>query len=108
MSPPYLRDLGFQRNQPEDREALSRARRPGSGNLGHSGGWQNTEGNNTHTSIHIPIQQESQTRGLETYGSSSSAPPTPQRFISMEHLQQEVQPGISLGRTWRKLPEDLS
>ncbi|MBW0548379.1 hypothetical protein O181_088094 [Austropuccinia psidii MF-1] len=26
----------------------------------------------------------------------------------MEHGQQEVQPGISLGRTWRKLPEDLS
>ncbi|MBW0549570.1 hypothetical protein O181_089285 [Austropuccinia psidii MF-1] len=26
----------------------------------------------------------------------------------MEHGQQEVQPGISLGRTWSKLPEDLS
>ncbi|MBW0541856.1 hypothetical protein O181_081571, partial [Austropuccinia psidii MF-1] len=26
----------------------------------------------------------------------------------MEHGQQEVQPGIALGRTWRKLPEDLS
>ncbi|MBW0529437.1 hypothetical protein O181_069152 [Austropuccinia psidii MF-1] len=26
----------------------------------------------------------------------------------MEHGQQEVQPGIPLGRTWRKLPEDLS
>ncbi|MBW0573199.1 hypothetical protein O181_112914, partial [Austropuccinia psidii MF-1] len=26
----------------------------------------------------------------------------------MEHGQQEVQPGILLGRTWRKLPEDLS
>ncbi|MBW0540310.1 hypothetical protein O181_080025 [Austropuccinia psidii MF-1] len=26
----------------------------------------------------------------------------------MQHVQQEVQPGISLGRTWRKLPEDLS
>ncbi|MBW0566838.1 hypothetical protein O181_106553 [Austropuccinia psidii MF-1] len=26
----------------------------------------------------------------------------------MEHGQQEVQPGISLGRAWRKLPEDLS
>ncbi|MBW0576621.1 hypothetical protein O181_116336 [Austropuccinia psidii MF-1] len=47
-------------------------------------------------------------RGLERYGSSTSAPPTPQRFISMEHGQQEVQPGISLGRTWSKLPEDLS
>ncbi|MBW0498617.1 hypothetical protein O181_038332 [Austropuccinia psidii MF-1] len=26
----------------------------------------------------------------------------------MEHGRQEVQPGISLGRTWSKLPEDLS
>ncbi|MBW0470134.1 hypothetical protein O181_009849 [Austropuccinia psidii MF-1] len=26
----------------------------------------------------------------------------------MEHGQQEAQPGIPLGRTWRKLPEDLS
>ncbi|MBW0548105.1 hypothetical protein O181_087820 [Austropuccinia psidii MF-1] len=39
---------------------------------------------------------------------SSSALPTPQRFISMEHGQQEVQPSISLGRTWSKFPEDLS
>ncbi|MBW0538367.1 hypothetical protein O181_078082, partial [Austropuccinia psidii MF-1] len=26
----------------------------------------------------------------------------------MEHGQQEVQPGIPLGRTWSKFPEDLS
>ncbi|MBW0495295.1 hypothetical protein O181_035010 [Austropuccinia psidii MF-1] len=26
----------------------------------------------------------------------------------MEYGQQEVQPGISLGRTWSKLPEDLT
>ncbi|MBW0553099.1 hypothetical protein O181_092814 [Austropuccinia psidii MF-1] len=26
----------------------------------------------------------------------------------MEHGKQEVRPGISLGRTWRKFPEDLS
>ncbi|MBW0552875.1 hypothetical protein O181_092590 [Austropuccinia psidii MF-1] len=108
MSPVYLRDLGFQRNQPEDREGLSRTRRPGTGHLGHSGGWQNTEGNYTHPAIHFPIQQEPQTRGQERYGSSSSAPPTPQIFISMEHGQQEVQPGISLGSTWSKFPEDLS
>ncbi|MBW0507456.1 hypothetical protein O181_047171 [Austropuccinia psidii MF-1] len=44
---------------------------------------------------------------MEGYGSSSSAPPTPQRPFSMEHGQQEVQPGIPLGRTWRKFPEDL-
>ncbi|MBW0531251.1 hypothetical protein O181_070966 [Austropuccinia psidii MF-1] len=107
MSPVYLRDLGFQRNQPEDREGLSRTRRPGRGHLGHSGGWQNNEGDNINPAIHTPIQQEPQNRGLEGYGSSSSAPPTPQRFVSMEHGQQEVQPGLSLGRIWSKLPEDL-
>ncbi|MBW0573519.1 hypothetical protein O181_113234 [Austropuccinia psidii MF-1] len=45
---------------------------------------------------------------MERYGSSSLAPSTPQRFISMENGQQEVQPGIPLGRTWSKLPEDFS
>ncbi|MBW0587949.1 hypothetical protein O181_127664 [Austropuccinia psidii MF-1] len=108
MSPVYLRDLGFQRKQPEDREGLSTNRRPGRGHLVHSGGWQNNEGDDINPAIHTPIQQKRQTRGLEGYGSSSSAPPTPQRFVSIEHGQQEVQPGISLGRTWTKLPEDLS
>ncbi|MBW0463437.1 hypothetical protein O181_003152 [Austropuccinia psidii MF-1] len=108
MSPVHLRNLSCQRNQPEDREGFSRTKRPERGRLGHSCGWQDTEGNNTHSAIHFPIQQERQSRGLERHGSSSSAPPTPQRFISMEHGQQEVQPGIPLGRTWRKLPEDLS
>ncbi|MBW0498195.1 hypothetical protein O181_037910 [Austropuccinia psidii MF-1] len=36
MSPAYLRHLGFQRNKAEDREGLSRTRRPGRGHLGHS------------------------------------------------------------------------
>ncbi|MBW0490692.1 hypothetical protein O181_030407 [Austropuccinia psidii MF-1] len=107
MSPVHLRNLGLQRNQPEDREGLSRTRAPGRGHLGHSGGWQDNEGNHTQPSIHFQMQQETQTRGLESYGSSASAPPTPQRFISMEHGQQAVQPGIPLGRTWSKLPEDL-
>ncbi|MBW0560776.1 hypothetical protein O181_100491 [Austropuccinia psidii MF-1] len=108
MSPVYLRDLGFQRNQPEDREGLSRTRRPRRGHLGNSGGWQNNEEDNINLAIHTPFQQEPQTRGLERHGSSSSAPPALQRFISMEHGQQEVQHGISLGRTWSKFPEDLS
>ncbi|MBW0533201.1 hypothetical protein O181_072916 [Austropuccinia psidii MF-1] len=108
MSPVHLRNLGFQRNQPEDKEGLSRTRRHGRGHLGHSGGWKDTVGNHTHPAIHFPIQQEPQTRGLERYGSSSLAPPTPQIFISMENKQQEVEPRIPLGRTWSKLPEDLS
>ncbi|MBW0518484.1 hypothetical protein O181_058199 [Austropuccinia psidii MF-1] len=68
MSPVHLRNLGFQRNQPENRGGLSRTRRPGRGHLGNSGGWQDTEGNHTHSAIHFPIQQEPQTRGLERYG----------------------------------------
>ncbi|MBW0589096.1 hypothetical protein O181_128811 [Austropuccinia psidii MF-1] len=108
MSPVHLRNHGFQRNQPEDREGLFRTRIPGRGHLGQSGEWQEIEGNHTHSAIHIPIQQEPQTRGVERHGTSSSAPPNPQRFISMEHEQQEVQPGISLGRTWSKFPADLS
>ncbi|MBW0479900.1 hypothetical protein O181_019615 [Austropuccinia psidii MF-1] len=108
MSPLHLIKLGFQRNQPEDREGFSRTRRPGRGHLGDSGGWQDTEGNHTHPAIHFPIPKEPQTRGLERYGSSSSAPPTPKIFISIEHGQQEVQPSIPLGRTWSKFPEDLS
>ncbi|MBW0582240.1 hypothetical protein O181_121955 [Austropuccinia psidii MF-1] len=95
-------------NQPEDRKCLSRTRRPGRGHLGHSGGWKETEGNQTHPAIHFQIQQEPQTRGLKRHGSSSSAPPTPQRFISMEHGKQEVQSGIPMGRTWSKFPENLS
>ncbi|MBW0496268.1 hypothetical protein O181_035983 [Austropuccinia psidii MF-1] len=108
MSPVQLKDLGFQRNQPEDREGLSRTRRLGRGHLGHSCGWRNTEGNHKNPSINFPIQQEPQTRGLERRGSSSSAPATPQRFISMEHGQQELQPEIPLDRTWSKFPEDFS
>ncbi|MBW0460335.1 hypothetical protein O181_000050 [Austropuccinia psidii MF-1] len=102
MSPVHLR------NQPEDREGLSRTRRPGRGHLGHSGGWQNIEGNHTNSAIHFPIQQKPQPRGLEGYGSSSSAPPTPRRSFPMENGQQEVQPSIPLGRTCSKLPEDIS
>ncbi|MBW0560417.1 hypothetical protein O181_100132 [Austropuccinia psidii MF-1] len=90
MSSVHLRNLGFQRHQPQDKEGLSRTRRPGRGHLGHNSGWQDTEGNHTHSAIHFPIQQDPQTRGLEKYGLSSSATPTPQRFISMEHGQQEA------------------
>ncbi|MBW0479338.1 hypothetical protein O181_019053 [Austropuccinia psidii MF-1] len=108
MSPVHFRNLGIPRNQPEDRGGFSRTRRPGRGHLGHSGGWKNIEGNHTHSSIHFPIQQTPQTRGLEGYVLSSSAPPTSQRSFPMENGQQSVQPSIPLGRTWRKLPEDMS
>ncbi|MBW0570770.1 hypothetical protein O181_110485 [Austropuccinia psidii MF-1] len=68
MSPVYLRDVGFQRNQPEDREGLSRPRRPGRQHLGHSGQRQNNEGENINLAIHTPFQHGVQTRGLERHG----------------------------------------
>ncbi|MBW0485109.1 hypothetical protein O181_024824 [Austropuccinia psidii MF-1] len=82
MSHVHLRNLEIPRNQPEDREGLFRTRRKGSG---YHSGWQDTEGNHTHTSIKIPIKQRPQIRGLKGYGSISSAPSTPQRFIPMKH-----------------------
>ncbi|MBW0484128.1 hypothetical protein O181_023843 [Austropuccinia psidii MF-1] len=102
MSPVHLR------NQAEDRQGLFRTRRPGRGHLGNSGEWQDTEGNQTHSTINLPINQKPQTIGLEGYGSSSSAPPTPQRSFPMEHGQKEVHPRIPLGRTWSKFSEDIS
>ncbi|MBW0479254.1 hypothetical protein O181_018969 [Austropuccinia psidii MF-1] len=108
MSLVHLRNPGIPRNQPEDRQGLFSTRKPGFGHVGHNSGWQETEGNLTHFAIKLPIQQKPQTRGLEGYGSSSSASPTPHRLIPMENGQQEVQPSITLGRTWRKFPEDMS
>ncbi|MBW0488599.1 hypothetical protein O181_028314 [Austropuccinia psidii MF-1] len=105
MSPVHLRNLGIPRNQPEDRPVLFRTGIPGSG---YHGGWKDTEGNHTHTAIHLPIQQRPQIRGLEVYGSSFSAPPTPQIFILMENGQQEVQPSCTLGETGSRLPEFMS
>ncbi|MBW0465964.1 hypothetical protein O181_005679 [Austropuccinia psidii MF-1] len=68
MSPAHLRSLSIPRNQPEDQEGLSRARRPREGHLGNSGGWKDIVVNHTHSSIHIQIQKKPQTRGLEGYG----------------------------------------
>ncbi|MBW0494043.1 hypothetical protein O181_033758 [Austropuccinia psidii MF-1] len=99
MSPVHLRNLGIPRNHPEDRQGLSRTRRPGGGHLGHSGVWQDIEGNHTHSAIYFPIQEKPQTRGLEGYQSSSSDPPTPQTSFLVKHGQQEVQLRIPPGRT---------
>ncbi|MBW0490196.1 hypothetical protein O181_029911 [Austropuccinia psidii MF-1] len=99
MSPEHLRNLGIQRNQPEDQQGLFRTRRTEYGHLGHHSGWQDTEGNHTHSSIDLPTKQKHQSRGLEGYGSSSSDPPTPQRLIPMENGHKKVQTSITLGRT---------
>ncbi|MBW0477527.1 hypothetical protein O181_017242 [Austropuccinia psidii MF-1] len=108
MSPVHPRNLGIPRKQPEDRQGLFRTRRPGTGHLGHNSGWNDTERNHTDSAIHLPIQQKPQTRGLEGYESSSLAPQTPQRLIPMGFGKQEVQPSITLGTTWSKLPENMS
>ncbi|MBW0488073.1 hypothetical protein O181_027788 [Austropuccinia psidii MF-1] len=88
MSSVQLRNLGIPRNMPEDRQGLFRTRR--AEHFGHSGAWQDTEGNHTHSTINLPIKQKPQARGLEGYVSSSSAPLTPQRSFPMKHGQQEV------------------
>ncbi|MBW0465466.1 hypothetical protein O181_005181 [Austropuccinia psidii MF-1] len=104
MSPVYPRDLGVPRNQPEERMGLFRSIISGSGQHGK---WKETQGNHAHTLVHFPIQQTCQTRGIDRYGSSTSAPPTPQRLVPMKHRKQEIQPGFKLGRAWGKLPEDM-
>ncbi|MBW0470993.1 hypothetical protein O181_010708 [Austropuccinia psidii MF-1] len=106
MSPLHLRNLEISRNRPEDSPELPRVRR--SGHLGNHSGWQDTEGNHTHSAINLTVQQKPQDRGLEGYRSSASAPPTPQIFTTMEYGQQGAPPSITLGRTWSKLPEDMS
>ncbi|MBW0512007.1 hypothetical protein O181_051722 [Austropuccinia psidii MF-1] len=108
MSPVHLRNLGITKSQPEDRQELFRTRRQGTGHLEDNSGWQDTEGNHTHSAICLPIQQKPHSKGLEGYGSSSLAPQTPQGSIPMGHGPQEVQPRIPLGRTWSKFPEDMS
>ncbi|MBW0524480.1 hypothetical protein O181_064195 [Austropuccinia psidii MF-1] len=100
----HLGYLGVPRNQQEIPE-LFKGRRSGSGS--HCG-WNNTEGNHSHTSIHLPVQQEPQIRGLEGYGLSSSAPPASQRLVPVENARREVKPGITLGINWSKLKEDMS
>ncbi|MBW0566638.1 hypothetical protein O181_106353 [Austropuccinia psidii MF-1] len=80
MSPVHLRSIGVPRNQKEER----------------------TE------NFRIPVQRKPQSRGLERHGTSSPAPPTPPRPVTMENGKQEVQPQITLGRTWKKFPEYIS
>ncbi|MBW0470239.1 hypothetical protein O181_009954 [Austropuccinia psidii MF-1] len=103
MSPVHLRDLAIPRNQPEDREGLSKTRRAGREHLGHSGGWQDIEGNHTHSAIHFPILQKPQTRRLRGYGSSSSAPPAPERPFSWSMDNKS----FNLESHWEELEESF-
>ncbi|MBW0465249.1 hypothetical protein O181_004964 [Austropuccinia psidii MF-1] len=105
MSPLHLRNLRIPRSQPENRPGIFRTRKSA---YGHHSGCQGVEGNHTHSAINLPIQQETQTRGLEGYRSSPSAPSTPERFIPMENGPEEVQPSFTLGRTQSRFPKDIS
>ncbi|MBW0528776.1 hypothetical protein O181_068491 [Austropuccinia psidii MF-1] len=67
MSPVHLKSLGIPRNQPEDKEGMSKTRRPGRGHLGNSGGWKDIEGNYTHSAIDFSIKQKAKARVLEGY-----------------------------------------
>ncbi|MBW0472753.1 hypothetical protein O181_012468 [Austropuccinia psidii MF-1] len=92
----------------EDREGLIKTRIRERKKIGHTTGWQGTEGNHAHSAVYFPIQQKPQTKGLEGYGSSSSAWPNPQIYFPMEHGPEEIEHSIPLGRTWSKFPEDIS
>ncbi|MBW0522317.1 hypothetical protein O181_062032 [Austropuccinia psidii MF-1] len=75
------RDLGIQRNHPEEITELFRL----SGSVfGKNGEWKNTQEDHTSNLFHLPIQQTSQYRGLDRHGLSTPAPPTPQRSVPME------------------------
>ncbi|MBW0557268.1 hypothetical protein O181_096983 [Austropuccinia psidii MF-1] len=67
MSPVHLRNLRVPRTQEKERPGLFR--NIGSGSR-HHGGWKNTQENHANAAIHLPAEQEPQTRGLEGYGSS--------------------------------------
>ncbi|MBW0462119.1 hypothetical protein O181_001834 [Austropuccinia psidii MF-1] len=105
MSPVHLRDLCIPRHQPEEITGIFRSKRSV---FGMHGEWKYTELNHYHTPIHLQLQQRPQTRGLDGHGSSTSAPPTPQRPVPVEHGTQEFQPGFRLGRTRGKSPIDIS
>ncbi|MBW0516313.1 hypothetical protein O181_056028 [Austropuccinia psidii MF-1] len=105
MSPVHFRYLGIPRNHPEARARLFRYRKSRFGQHGKS---NNTEEHHAHTLIQLPIQQRPQTSVLERHGSSTSAPPTPQRPVPVEHGTQEVQSGLTLGRVRGKLSEEIS
>ncbi|MBW0469959.1 hypothetical protein O181_009674 [Austropuccinia psidii MF-1] len=103
MSPVHLRNLGIPRNQPEDREGLSRIRRPARGHLGHIDGWQKIEGNHNHSAIHLPIQQKPQTRGLKDMD----------QVLQLHQLLKDVfqrsmdNKGLNLAPHWAELGESF-
>ncbi|MBW0464667.1 hypothetical protein O181_004382 [Austropuccinia psidii MF-1] len=103
MSPVHLRNLD-PKEPPRGQRMLLQSQKTWKRKLGHSGGWQDTEGNHTHSSIHLLIQQKPQNSGLEGYESSSSPPTTPQISFPMESGKKEVPPSITLGRNWSKTP----
>ncbi|MBW0493040.1 hypothetical protein O181_032755 [Austropuccinia psidii MF-1] len=70
MSPVHLRDLVIPRNQPEEKEGLFRYRRSG---FGWYGEWKGTQGDYSHTPVHLLIQQNSNKRTGQTWIKHSSS-----------------------------------
>ncbi|MBW0523860.1 hypothetical protein O181_063575 [Austropuccinia psidii MF-1] len=96
MSTVHLRNLGVLLNQPEDRPGTFRTRRKP---FEHHDKWQDPQRNNFHTSIHLPIQQEHKTRGMDRHVSSASALLTPQGFVPMSNGKR----GFNLTSNWEEL-----
>ncbi|MBW0461755.1 hypothetical protein O181_001470 [Austropuccinia psidii MF-1] len=101
MLPVHLRNLVIPRNKPEDREVLE----------------EDTldtvvDGKKLREIIPTRPFTFQFNRNLKPEDwkdmESCSALSTPQISFPMEHGQQEVQPSIPWGRTWSKVPEDMS
>ncbi|MBW0536577.1 hypothetical protein O181_076292 [Austropuccinia psidii MF-1] len=80
-------------SQLEERKGLFRCGRSG---FGQQGEWQDTEGNHAHTPINLPVKKRPQSRRLDRHGSSTSALPTPQRPVPVEHVTQDLKHGFKL------------
>ncbi|MBW0471349.1 hypothetical protein O181_011064 [Austropuccinia psidii MF-1] len=104
MSPVDLRVLGVPKSHSEDGEGLFRYRSQG---IGQHCECKEALENHANTPIHLAAQQKPQKRGLDRYGLSSSAPPTPKRYVPMENETQEVQHRFKLGIMWGKLPKAM-
>ncbi|MBW0483433.1 hypothetical protein O181_023148 [Austropuccinia psidii MF-1] len=72
--------------------------------LGHRGEWKDTQGDHSHHSINLLVQQTPQPRRLERHGLSSSISTTPQVPFSMKPGTHDIQAIITPARTWSKMP----
>ncbi|MBW0583193.1 hypothetical protein O181_122908 [Austropuccinia psidii MF-1] len=107
MTPPFLRDLGFQRNKPEHwpRRKRQGRRKQLFGSNDQQGTYH--QGNPAQSLIPDQTQPRCPTRGLDRYRKIHANPQTPERPFYMEYGQQNIHYGSSLGINRNKNPEDL-